>query len=83
MQTAIGGGAEQFAGMGTPLKGRAARFEEGLDIVRRLLAGETVTARYGDIDIRDAQRRAAHAGAARGVDRWQCGGRDRTCRAAG
>ncbi len=55
MQTAIGGGAEQFAGMGMPLKGRAARFEEGLDIVRRLLAGESVTARYGDVGISDAQ----------------------------
>ena len=55
MQTAIGGGAEQFSGMGASLEGRAARFEQGLDIVRRLLAGERVTAQYGDVDIRDAQ----------------------------
>jgi alkanesulfonate monooxygenase SsuD/methylene tetrahydromethanopterin reductase-like flavin-dependent oxidoreductase (luciferase family) len=41
MQTAIGGG-EQFGAMGVPLRGRAARFEAGLDTVRRLLAGEEV-----------------------------------------
>ena len=55
MQTAIGGGAEQFGGMGTRLRGRTTRFEQGLDIVRRLLAGETVTERFGDIDITDAR----------------------------
>jgi alkanesulfonate monooxygenase SsuD/methylene tetrahydromethanopterin reductase-like flavin-dependent oxidoreductase (luciferase family) len=42
MQTAIGGGADQFAAMGVPLRGRAARFEAGLDTVRRLFAGEQV-----------------------------------------
>ena len=42
MQTAIGGGADQFAAMGVPLRGRAARFEAGLDTVRRLLAGDEV-----------------------------------------
>jgi len=42
MQTAIGGGADQFGAMGVPLRGRAARFEAGLDTVRRLLAGEEV-----------------------------------------
>ena len=42
MQTAIGGGADQFAAMGVPLRGRAERFEAGLDTVRRLLAGEEV-----------------------------------------
>ncbi len=42
MQTAIGGGAEQFEAMGVPLRGRAARFEAGLRTVRRLLAGEEV-----------------------------------------
>jgi alkanesulfonate monooxygenase SsuD/methylene tetrahydromethanopterin reductase-like flavin-dependent oxidoreductase (luciferase family) len=41
---AVGGGAEQFAAMGVPMAERAARFEAGLDIVRRLLAGETVDA---------------------------------------
>jgi alkanesulfonate monooxygenase SsuD/methylene tetrahydromethanopterin reductase-like flavin-dependent oxidoreductase (luciferase family) len=40
---ALGGGAQQFAGMGVALRGRAERFEAGLGIVRRLLAGETVS----------------------------------------
>ena len=43
MQTAIGGGAPQFDAMGTPLKGRAARFGRALDAVRRLVAGEEVS----------------------------------------
>ena len=43
MQTAIGGGAPQFAAMGVPLKGRAARFEVALDVVRRLTAGDEVS----------------------------------------
>ena len=55
MQTAIGGGAEQFEGMGASLKGRARRFEQGLDVVRRLLAGETVNARVGNLQITDAR----------------------------
>jgi alkanesulfonate monooxygenase SsuD/methylene tetrahydromethanopterin reductase-like flavin-dependent oxidoreductase (luciferase family) len=42
MQTAIGAGAEQFAAMGVALRGRTERFEQGLDTVRRLLAGEEV-----------------------------------------
>ena len=54
LQTAIGGGADQFGGMGEALVGRTARFEQGVDIVRRLLAGERVTAEYGDVEIRDA-----------------------------
>jgi alkanesulfonate monooxygenase SsuD/methylene tetrahydromethanopterin reductase-like flavin-dependent oxidoreductase (luciferase family) len=55
MQTAIGGGDAQFAAMGVPLRGRSARFEQGLDVVRRLLAGEAVSARIGDLTIVDAQ----------------------------
>jgi alkanesulfonate monooxygenase SsuD/methylene tetrahydromethanopterin reductase-like flavin-dependent oxidoreductase (luciferase family) len=43
LQCAIGGGHEQFAGMGIESKDRAKKFEAGLDIVRRLLAGEEVT----------------------------------------
>jgi alkanesulfonate monooxygenase SsuD/methylene tetrahydromethanopterin reductase-like flavin-dependent oxidoreductase (luciferase family) len=54
MQTAIGAGRDQFAGMGVPLRGRAARFEAAIDAVRRLLAGETVTARVGDLDLAGA-----------------------------
>jgi alkanesulfonate monooxygenase SsuD/methylene tetrahydromethanopterin reductase-like flavin-dependent oxidoreductase (luciferase family) len=43
MQCAIGGGASQFAAMGTSERARVARFEAGLDIIRRLCAGEEVT----------------------------------------
>jgi alkanesulfonate monooxygenase SsuD/methylene tetrahydromethanopterin reductase-like flavin-dependent oxidoreductase (luciferase family) len=43
LQCALGGGDEQFGGMGVPLRGRVARFEWTLDVLRRLLAGEEVT----------------------------------------
>jgi alkanesulfonate monooxygenase SsuD/methylene tetrahydromethanopterin reductase-like flavin-dependent oxidoreductase (luciferase family) len=42
LQCAVGGGEEQFAGMGADLHRRASTFESGLDTVRRLLAGEVV-----------------------------------------
>lgn len=44
LQCAIGDGAGQFAGMGVSPRQRPARFEESLGIVRRLLAGEEVSA---------------------------------------
>ncbi len=44
LQCALGGGESQFAAMGTELRVRPSRFEAALDIVRRLLAGETVDA---------------------------------------
>ena len=43
LQCALGGGDEQFGGMGVPLRGRVARFESTLAVLRRLLAGEQVT----------------------------------------
>jgi alkanesulfonate monooxygenase SsuD/methylene tetrahydromethanopterin reductase-like flavin-dependent oxidoreductase (luciferase family) len=43
LQCALGGGEDQFGGMGVPLRGRVARFESTLDVLRRLLAGEEVT----------------------------------------
>jgi alkanesulfonate monooxygenase SsuD/methylene tetrahydromethanopterin reductase-like flavin-dependent oxidoreductase (luciferase family) len=43
LQCALGGGEQQFAAMGTALKGRVARFEACLDAIRHLLAGEAVT----------------------------------------
>lgn len=43
LQCALGGGEQQFGAMGTPLRGRVARFEAGLDVIRRLLRGEEVT----------------------------------------
>lgn len=44
MQCGLGYGEGQFAAMGTTMRLRPSRFEESLDIVRRLLAGETVSA---------------------------------------
>ncbi|HKY76379.1 MAG TPA: LLM class flavin-dependent oxidoreductase, partial [Acidimicrobiia bacterium] len=41
MQCAVGGGS-QMGAMGAPPKGRAALFEQHLDVIRRLLAGEEV-----------------------------------------
>jgi alkanesulfonate monooxygenase SsuD/methylene tetrahydromethanopterin reductase-like flavin-dependent oxidoreductase (luciferase family) len=41
---AIGGDEQQFAGMGVDHSQRPSHFEAGLDIIRRLLAGETVNA---------------------------------------
>jgi alkanesulfonate monooxygenase SsuD/methylene tetrahydromethanopterin reductase-like flavin-dependent oxidoreductase (luciferase family) len=55
LQCAIGGGAEQFAAMGVPLQGRTARFEQGLDIIRRLVAGEAVTTTEGPFVIEGAR----------------------------
>ena len=43
LQCALGGGSDQFGGMGVALRGRVARFESTLDVLRRLLAGEEVT----------------------------------------
>lgn len=43
LQCALGDGAAQFAGMGVALASRRARFEVGLDVIRRLLAGEEVS----------------------------------------
>lgn len=44
LQCAIGGGDEQFAGLGVSMRTRPSRFEAALTIIRRLLAGEQVTA---------------------------------------
>jgi alkanesulfonate monooxygenase SsuD/methylene tetrahydromethanopterin reductase-like flavin-dependent oxidoreductase (luciferase family) len=42
MQCGLGWGEARFAAMGANIKTRPSAFEEALDIVRRLLAGETV-----------------------------------------
>ena len=55
LQCAIGGGAQQFAAMGVPLRGRSARFEQSLYIIRRLLAGEEVTTTEGPFIIEGAR----------------------------
>ena len=44
LQCAIGGGDEQFAGLGVRMRDRPTRFEAALTMIRRLLAGEEVTA---------------------------------------
>ncbi len=54
MQCALGTGRSQFAGMGANMKHRPSLFEEGLDIVRRLLAGEEVTS-HGRYEIERAR----------------------------
>ena len=43
MQCGLGWGEPRFAAMGANMKTRPSAFEEALDIVRRLLAGETVS----------------------------------------
>src|SRR6202040_57288 len=43
MQCGLGWGDDRFAAMGANMKTRPSAFEEALDIVRRLLAGETVS----------------------------------------
>jgi alkanesulfonate monooxygenase SsuD/methylene tetrahydromethanopterin reductase-like flavin-dependent oxidoreductase (luciferase family) len=43
MQCGLGWGEDRFAAMGTNFKTRPSAFEEALDIIRRLLAGETVS----------------------------------------
>ena len=43
LQCALGTGRDQFGGMGIDIKQRPSRFEQSLDIIRRLLAGETVS----------------------------------------
>ena len=44
MQCGLGWGEARFAAMGANIKTRPSAFEEALDIIRRLLAGETVSA---------------------------------------
>lgn len=53
--TAIGGGADQFGAVGVAESERVRRFEVGLDIVRRLLAGEKVSDTSGVSTIEGAQ----------------------------
>jgi alkanesulfonate monooxygenase SsuD/methylene tetrahydromethanopterin reductase-like flavin-dependent oxidoreductase (luciferase family) len=54
MQVGLGYGEDQFAAMGTTQKSRVPALEESLDVVRRLLAGETVT-NYGRFSLAKAR----------------------------
>jgi alkanesulfonate monooxygenase SsuD/methylene tetrahydromethanopterin reductase-like flavin-dependent oxidoreductase (luciferase family) len=51
---AVGGGEQQFSGMGVDHRRRPSHFEAGLDIIRRLLVGETVSA-DGPYRVREAR----------------------------
>jgi len=55
LQCALGGGEQQFAAMGVSVKHRVRRFEAGIDIIRRLLAGEEVTATDGPYELHAAR----------------------------
>jgi alkanesulfonate monooxygenase SsuD/methylene tetrahydromethanopterin reductase-like flavin-dependent oxidoreductase (luciferase family) len=55
LQCAVGAGDDQFDGMGVPMRERVARFEGGLDIVRRLLAGDAVTTTDGTYALQGAR----------------------------
>ena len=55
LQCALGGGEHQFAAMGVPLRERVARCEQGLGIIRRLLAGEKVTETEGPYQVEEAR----------------------------
>src|SRR5213592_1289761 len=43
VQCALGDGRDQFAAFGVPFSHRPSRFEESLDVIRKLLRGERVT----------------------------------------
>jgi alkanesulfonate monooxygenase SsuD/methylene tetrahydromethanopterin reductase-like flavin-dependent oxidoreductase (luciferase family) len=77
LQVGLGDGEGQFAGMGASLSNRARALEASLDVIRRLLAGETVTADE-PVTIREARIGPLPsqpvevwigAGADRGIDR--------------
>lgn len=54
LQCALGDGSEQFAALGVPLSQRPSRFEESLDLMRRLWAGERVSSE-GRYSVREAR----------------------------
>ena len=63
MQCGLGWGEARFAAMGANVRTRPSAFEEALDIVRRLLAGETVSsARAHALLSEHADARAAARG---------------------
>ena len=55
MQCALGADPRQFSAMGVNIKQRPSRFEQSLDIIRRLWAGQTVTSTAGRFEITDAR----------------------------
>jgi alkanesulfonate monooxygenase SsuD/methylene tetrahydromethanopterin reductase-like flavin-dependent oxidoreductase (luciferase family) len=73
LQVGLGDGEAQFAGMGTTLGRRARTLEASLDVIRRLLAGEAVSAEE-PVAIRDARIGPLPA---RPVDVWIGAGADK------
>ncbi|MBV9585637.1 MAG: LLM class flavin-dependent oxidoreductase [Alphaproteobacteria bacterium] len=69
MQCGLGWGEDRFAAMGASIRTRPSAFEEALDIVRRLLAGETVSSSrrfritQATFALRPAEPVAVHIGA--------------------
>ena len=69
MQCGLGWGEDRFAAMGASIRTRPSAFEEALDIVRRLLAGETVSSSrrfrvtQATLTLRPAEPVAVHIGA--------------------
>lgn len=55
LQCALGGGEQQFAGMGVDVRRRPSRFEAALDTIRRLCRGEEVTVEEGPYPVRGAR----------------------------
>jgi alkanesulfonate monooxygenase SsuD/methylene tetrahydromethanopterin reductase-like flavin-dependent oxidoreductase (luciferase family) len=55
LQCALGGGEQQFAAMGVSQRHRVTHFEQGLDIIRRLLTGEEVTTHDGPYQVQGAR----------------------------
>ncbi|MBV9017314.1 MAG: LLM class flavin-dependent oxidoreductase [Alphaproteobacteria bacterium] len=69
MQCGLGWGEDRFAAMGASIRTRPSAFEEALHIVRRLLAGETVSSSrrfrvtQATLTLRPAEPVAVHIGA--------------------
>ena len=82
MQCGLGWGEARFAAMGANIKTRPSAFEEALDIVRRLLAGETVSASRR-FRVAASEPGAASGRARRGLDRRQRAAGDRPRGTAG
>jgi alkanesulfonate monooxygenase SsuD/methylene tetrahydromethanopterin reductase-like flavin-dependent oxidoreductase (luciferase family) len=55
LQCALGGGEQQFAAMGVPLRERTVRFEQALDMIRGLLRGDEVTTTDGPYRVQAAR----------------------------
>ena len=70
MQCGLGWGESRFAAMGANIKTRPSAFEEALDIVRRLLAGETVSSSRR-FRVTEGEPCAAPGRARRSLDRRQ------------